>query len=94
MAIKPKDLKFEEAALRKRLEFVRHLQLALRREDTLATQTVHAYTHLIDGEAGLEAPGCGPASRPCTPAPACIDRTIPVCVSPRRHHQRGRPGSP
>lgn len=49
MAIKPKDLKFEEAALRKRIEFVRSLKQALAREDTLAAQTVHAYTQIIDG---------------------------------------------
>jgi len=52
MAIKPKDIKFEEAALRKRLEFVRNLKEALQQEDTLVAQTVNAYTNLIDGEHG------------------------------------------
>lgn len=49
MAIKPKDLKFEEAALRKRLEFVRSLKAALNQEDSISAQTVEAYTSIIDG---------------------------------------------
>ena len=49
MAIKPKDLKFEEAALRKRLEFVRSLKEALGQADTVSAQTVEAYSSIIDG---------------------------------------------
>ena len=49
MAIKPKDLKFEEAALRKRLEFVRSLKAALSQEDSISTLTVESYTSIIDG---------------------------------------------
>jgi len=49
MAIKPKDLKFEEAALRKRLEFVKSIKAALKQEDSITTQTVEAYTSIIDG---------------------------------------------
>jgi hypothetical protein len=49
MAIKPKDLKFEEVALRKRLEFVKSIKAALQQEDSITTQTVEAYTSIIDG---------------------------------------------
>ena len=49
MAIKPKDLKFEEAALLKRLEFVRDLKQALQDPDSVAALTVDAYGSLIDG---------------------------------------------
>ncbi|KAL4532368.1 hypothetical protein Ndes2437B_g02775 [Nannochloris sp. 'desiccata'] len=48
MAIKPKDLKFEEAALRKRLEFVKSIKAALKQEDSITAQTVEAYTSIID----------------------------------------------
>ena len=49
MAIKPKDLKFEEAALRKRLEFVKSIKAALKEEESITAQTVEAYTSIIDG---------------------------------------------
>jgi hypothetical protein len=49
MAIKPKDLKFEEAALRKRLEFVKSIKTALKQEDSVTAQTVETYTSIIDG---------------------------------------------
>jgi hypothetical protein len=49
MAIKLKDLKFEEAALRKRLEFVKSIKAALKEEDSITAQTVEAYTSIIDG---------------------------------------------
>lgn len=49
MAIKPKDLKFEEAALRKRIDFVRNLKLALQNRESITAQTVHIYTLIIDG---------------------------------------------
>lgn len=49
MAIKPKDLKFEEAALRKRIDFVRNLKAALENPESTTAQTVHVYTLIIDG---------------------------------------------
>lgn len=50
MEIKQRDIKFEEAALLKRLEFVRNLKDALLQEDSIATVTVDAYSSLIDGK--------------------------------------------
>lgn len=41
---------FEEALLRERLKFVRELKEQLRQEDSTVTQTVKAYTDVIDGE--------------------------------------------
>ncbi len=53
MAIKPKDLKFEEAALHKRLEFVRSLKKALQDQNSIAAQTVNAYSSIVDGKQPL-----------------------------------------
>jgi hypothetical protein len=49
MSLKAKDLKYEEAALRKRLEYVQTLKQALSQEDSIFTTTVEAYTSCIDG---------------------------------------------
>lgn len=46
---KPKDLKYEEEMLRKRLELVRSLKAALRDSESVAAVTVDAYASIIDG---------------------------------------------
>ena len=61
--VKPKDLKFEEAALQKRLEFVRSLKTALADEETLTSQTVKAYTLIIDGMLSEYTPLFSPRTR-------------------------------
>lgn len=48
-APKPKDLQHEEAALRKRLDFVSELKQSLAQADGLPAQAIAAYTGIIDG---------------------------------------------
>lgn len=48
-APKPKDLQHEEAALRKRLDFVSELKQSLAQAEGLPAQAVGAYTGIIDG---------------------------------------------
>ena len=50
--VKPKDLKFEEAALQKRLEFVRSLKTALADEETLTSHGLQRVAQL----SGVESP--------------------------------------
>lgn len=50
MAGKPKDLRYEEAALWKRIEYVENLKEALTSEGTIFSETVREYTRLMDGK--------------------------------------------
>lgn len=49
MALKPKDMKYEEEALKKRIEYVETLKSVLENDGNIVAETVRQYTLLMDG---------------------------------------------
>ena len=87
---KPKDLAYEEALLRKRLEFLKSLKVSLEQEDSVVAQTVEAYTSIIDGgwavNQGIGRRVCGAVACPLEAPPAQPGRpcTSAVQISSRK----------
>ena len=52
MALKPSQLAFEKSLLEERLRYVKRLKEDLEQEGGATSQTVGAYTSIIDGEGG------------------------------------------
>ncbi len=52
MALKPSQLAFEKSLLEERLRYVKRLKEDLEQEGGTTSQTVGAYTSVIDGEGG------------------------------------------
>lgn len=80
MALKPSQLAFEKSLLEERLRYVKRLKEDLEQEEGTTSQTVAAYTSIIDGAAAWNAECMGRCQNSGKDAVGCIGCTSCVCA--------------